>query len=198
MSINNFFILASQSKSRILILKNLGLNFKNKQHKADEELYKKKFVKLKYSPKKISLQLAKNKAESIKTNNKIIVGSDTVINFNGKTIEKAKNLLEAKRKIKNFSGKQHTIISSAAAYYNNQMVWCCSQEANIMIRKLNDEEINKYLRVCGPKILDSVGCYKIEKNGAIIIEKISGDFFAVMGFPLFPFLVFLKKFNIKK
>jgi septum formation protein len=67
-----------------------------------------------------------------------------------------------------------------------------------MIRKLNDEEINKYLRVCGPKILDSVGCYKIEKNGAIIIEKISGDFFAVMGFPLFPFLVFLKKFNIKK
>ena len=90
MSINSFFILASESKSRILILKNLGLNFKKKQHNINEKLYKKIFIKLKYSPKKISLQLAKNKAKNIKTNNTLIIGSDTVINFKGKTIEKAK------------------------------------------------------------------------------------------------------------
>ena len=89
MSINNFFILASGSKSRILILKNLGLNFIKKKHKIDEKFYKKKLTMLKYSPKKISLQLAKNKAKSIKTRNVIIVGSDTVINFGGKIVEKA-------------------------------------------------------------------------------------------------------------
>ena len=48
------------------------------------------------------------------------------------------------------------------------------------------------------KILKSAGCYQIEKSGPNIIENIIGDFFNVMGFPLFPFLVFLKKFNIKK
>lgn len=198
MSINNFFILASGSKSRILILKNLGLNFSIKKHKIDEKLYKKSFTTLKYSPKKISLQLAKNKAKNIKINNTVVVGSDTVINFNGKIIEKAKNLLEAKRNIIKFSGKKHTIISSAAAYYNNQLVWCCSQEAKVTIRKLKEQEVKKYLILCGQGIIDSVGCYKVEKNGAIIIEKIDGDFFAVMGFPLFPFLKFLKKLNIKK
>ena len=198
MSINNFFILASGSKSRILILKNLGLNFEKIQHGCDEGYYKKSFLELKYSPKKISLKLAKNKAKNIKTKNEIIVGSDTVINLSGKIIEKAKNILEAKRNIKKLSGKKHTIISSVAAYYSNKLIWCCSQEAKVMIRKLKEQEIKKYLRLCGPDILDSVGCYKIEKNGGIIIEKINGDFFAVMGFPLFPFLKFLKKPNIKK
>lgn len=196
MSINNFFILATESKSRILILKNLGLNFKKKQHNINEKLYKKIFIKLKYSPKKISLQLAKNKAKNIKINNTLIIGSDTVISFRGKIIEKAKSILKAKKNIKKLSGKHHTIISSAAAYYNQQLVWCYSQKAKIKLRKLNDYEIKKYLSLCGSDILDSVGCYKVEKNGAIIIEKIDGDFFTVMGFPLFPFLVFLKKFNI--
>lgn len=198
MSINTFFILASASKSRILILKNLGLNFKKTQHLCDENHCKKDLIALKFPPKKISLQLAKNKAKSIKIKNEIVVGSDTVINFSGKIIEKAKNFLEAKNKIKKLSGKTHTIISSAAAYFNNQLVWCCSKEAKITLRKLKDREIEEYLNSCGLNILDAVGCYKIEKNGAIIIEKINGDFFSVMGFPLFPFLVFLKKFNIKK
>ena len=43
------------------------------------------------------------------------------------------------------------------------------------------------------KILNSVGCYQLEKLGPNIIENIKGDFFNVMGFPLFPFLTFLKK-----
>ena len=198
MSINTPFILASDSRSRILILKNVGLNFKKINHRCNENYYKKKFKRLKFSPKKISLQLAKNKAKNTKIRNKIILGSDTVINFNGKTIEKAKTILEAKEKLKKLSGKTHTIISSAAAYYNGRLVWCCSNEARVRLRKLKDQEIKEYLRSCGPNILNSVGCYQIEKNGAIIIEKINGDFFSVMGFPLFPFLVFLKKFNIKK
>ena len=50
----------------------------------------------------------------------------------------------------------------------------------------------------GIKILNSVGCYQIEAGGANIIEGIKGDYFNVMGFPLFPFLNFLKKINIKK
>jgi len=198
MSINSFFILASGSKSRILILKNLGLNFKKKKHRCNEKHYKRIFIERKHTPKKISLELAKNKAKTIKINNKIIVGSDTIINFNGNIIEKAKTLLGAKKKIKKLSGKTHTIISSAAAYFNNQLIWCCSQEAKVKLRKLKDQEIKEYLKSCKPDILNCVGCYQVEKNGAIIIEKINGDFFTVMGFPLFPFLIFLKKFNIKE
>ena len=77
-------------------------------------------------------------------------------------------------------------------------MWSCSNEVKVKLRKLKDQEIEEYLKSCGLDILNSVGCYQIEKNGPVIIERINGDFFSVMGFPLFPFLLFLKKFNIKK
>ena len=96
------------------------------------------------------------------------------------------------------SGKKHTIISSAAAYYNSQLAWSSSDKSLVKIRNLNKKEIKKYLNSCGPNILKSVGCYQLEKNGPIIIEEIKGDMFGVMGFPLFSFLKFLKEVNYSK
>lgn len=200
MSINTPFILASNSKSRILILKRLNLNFKIKQHECDEEVYKKKFKVLKYSPEKISLELSKKKAKSIslKIKNKLIVGSDTVINLKGNIIKKVDSFNEAQKKIKKLSGKKHIIISGVAAYYNKKLVWSNVEKTVVKIRKLNMLEINKYLNICGEGVFDSVGCYQIEKNGPLIIEDIKGDFFNVMGFPLFSFLKFLKKLKKHK
>ena len=48
-----------------------------------------------------------------------------------------------------------------------------------------------YLKAAGKQILSSVGCYQAEKLGPQIIKSIKGDFFNVLGFPLFPFLSFL-------
>ena len=62
MNINKFFILASDSESRKSILKKLNLNFKTTRHKCNESFYKKKFIRLGLSPKKISLELAKKKS----------------------------------------------------------------------------------------------------------------------------------------
>ena len=194
----NHFILASQSKSRLIILKKLNLKFKTKKHTCDEDKYKKELVKKNCSPKKISLFLAKEKAKSIKLKNEIIIGSDTVISFNDKMIEKAKSLKEAEKKLKKLSGKTHIIISSAVAYFNNKPVWKSTQKTFVKIRPLSTKEIKLYLKNCGTGVLSSVGCYQIEKNGPDVIENIKGDFFNVMGFPLFPFLKFLKRFNIKK
>jgi len=198
MFFNKKFILASSSRSRFLILKNNKLNFYQTSPKCNEELIKKKKTKEKLSPKTISLHLAKNKAESIskKKHKFLVVGSDTIIEFNKKIIGKAKNLREAKKKITKLSGKKHKIHSSAVAYYKNKIVWKASQTTTVKIRKLNKKEINQYLKQTNKDILCSVGCFQVEKDGPKIIEYIKGDFFNVMGFPLFPFLKFLKKFNI--
>ena len=104
----------------------------------------------------------------------------------------------AKKKIQKLSGKTHNIVSSITAYYNDKLIWNCCIKTKVKLRKLSEQEIQDYLKKCGPSILDSVGCYQIEKRGPIIIEDIKGDYFNVMGFPLLPFLFFLKKFNIKK
>ena len=200
MFINTSFILASTSRSRISILKKLGLNFINIKPDCDEFYFKKKFKKLKYSSEKISMELSKLKAKSISTKikNRLVIGSDTIIDCDGKTIDKANNIKDARLRIKKLSGKKHIIISSVAAYQNKKLVWLNSEKTIVKLRKLNMQDIDKYLKLCGPSILGSVGVYQIEKRGPLIIENIEGDFFNVMGFPLFSFLKFLKKFNSKK
>ena len=59
---------------------------------------------------------------------------------------------------------------------------------NVKIRKISKQEIEKYLKETGPQILQSVGCYQVESLGPQIIESINGDFFNVMGLPLFRLL----------
>ena len=199
MIFNIDFVLASTSKSRYFILKNTGLSFSKQAPLCDENKIKKELLIKKNTPKKISLELARLKAFSVskKIENKIIVGSDTVIFINKKILNKARNLREAKDKIKLMSGKKHSIYSSASVFYNRREVWNKTQKTTVKIRKLTEKEINMYLSTTGNKILSSVGCYQIEMGGANIIENIKGDYFNVMGFPLFPFLNFLKKTNIK-
>ena len=200
MLINTPFILASKSLSRKNLLKNNHLSFKQVKPICDEEAYKKKLIKKNKSHTQVAIELSKLKARSVgrAKKNVLVVGSDTIISFGGGLIEKAKNMVEAKKKIKKLSGKKHTIVSAASAYYNNKLVWCGVKKTTVKLRKIKNNEIDNYLIKTGTRILNCVGCYQIEKNGPNIIENIKGDFFNVMGFPLFPFLLFLKKFKIKK
>jgi len=167
---------------------------------CNEEIIKKKLLIKKYSPKLISLELSRTKAKSIglKKINKLVVGSDTVISINGYLLDKASNIRGAKKTLLTMSNKEHSIYSSATAYYNKKEVWSSTQKTIVKIRNISQKEADLYLKNVGKEILNSVGCYRLEKEGPNIIENIKGDFFNVMGFPLFPFLVFLKKFNIKK
>ena len=200
MVINTPFILASKSLSRKKILKNNGLNFKQIKPTCNEEFYKRYLLIKKKSPAQIAKKLSILKAKSISgtKRNILVLGSDTTISFKGRLVEKAKNMAEAKERIEMLSGKNHTITSAASAYYNNRLVWSNIDKTTVKLRKINNKEIDIYLKKTGNQILNCVGCYQVEKSGPNIIENIKGDFFNVMVFPLFSFLIFLKKFKVKK
>ena len=200
MFFNTKILLASKSSSRKTMFKNIKIKFIQKPHLCNEEKIKKNQKRKKTHPSKTSLIIAKCKAKSLSDKNKniLIVGSDTVVELDGKIINKAKNIKDAKKKIQLLSGREHNIYSSAAAYYNNKLIWRKTQKTIVKIRKLSKKDTNKYLKNFKKSILSSAGSYQIESSGPTIIENIKGDFFNVMGFPLFPFLLFLKKFNMKK
>ena len=200
MFINSPIVLASSSASRKNILKSVGIRFVQKNPTTTEEDIKKKLAEKGHGPKKISLELSKAKSKSVckKNKNVLVVGSDTVVYLDKKIINKAKTLKEAKNKIKKISGRAHKISSSCAVCFNNKIIWTTTQTTNVFVRRLSNVEINNYIRLCGKQILSSAGCYQIERLGPMIIEKIEGDFFNVMGFPLFPFLRFVKNFKMPK
>ena len=195
MVLNRQFILASNSTSRKMLLKNAGLTFFIKKPLCDEVYIKDQLLKKNVNKKKIPKLLAEAKALSVsKKNTKhLVVGSDTIILFNDKIINKAKTIEEAKKKLQKLSGKKHQIISGASVCLNNKQIWSYQQTSTIHMNRLSQKQINTYLKKTGKSILSSVGCYQVEKLGPQIIKSINGDFFNVLGFPLFPFLTFLAK-----
>jgi len=186
------FLLASKSSSRYRLLKNAGLVFQTAIPNCDEDRIKEQLLKSKISIKNLAKHLAREKAMSVsnKTNN-LVVGSDTIIIFQNTLINKAKNLSQAKSKLKKLSGKKHKIISAVSVCHKEKQIWSAQQESTITLRKLTTDQIDHYLKKTGKEILSSVGCYQAEKLGPQIIKSIKGDFFNVLGFPLFPFLSFL-------
>ena len=195
MLLNKQFILASNSVSRYRLLKNAGLKFTKKKPICNEEYIKEQLVKKKIKKINFPKILAKEKALSVSKKNQtnLVVGSDTIILFKNNIINKATNMREAKQKLKKLSGKKHKIISGVSVCYKNKEIWSKQQSSTITINKLNKKQINEYLKKNSKDILSSVGCYQAERLGPQIIKSIHGDFFNVLGFPLFPFLSFLSK-----
>ena len=104
--------------------------------------------------------------------NRYVVGADTVVSLNGKIINKAKNIKDAKKKLKKISGKKHQITSSAHLLYNSKTIWSCTHTSIISIRKLTKKDIDTYIKEVGEEIVKSAGCYQAEKSGPQIIKKI--------------------------
>ena len=192
MLINRKYILASSSKSRYHILKNAGFNFKKIKPSCNEEEIKKTIKEKTKNPTIIALKLSYEKAKSISKNKKYfndyVIGCDTLVYLNQLIFDKAKNIMEAKRKIKRLSGKTHKIVSGVTIFYKGRKVQQFSETTKVKIRKLKEKQIDQYFKKTGEQILQSVGCYQIESLGPYIIEYIDGDFFNVMGLPLFKLL----------
>ena len=195
MILNKQFILASNSASRKMLLKNAGLKFFSEKPLCNEDYIKDQLLKKNTKKTNLPKLLAEAKALSVSKNNTkyLVVGSDTIILFNNKIINKAKTIEEAKKKLQKLSGKRHQIISGASVCFNNKQIWSYQQISTIHMNALNQKQINTYLEKTGKNILSSVGCYQVERLGPQIIKSIKGVFFNVLGFPLFPFLTFLSK-----
>ena len=195
MYLNKKFILASNSTSRKTLLNNAGLTFFTEKPICDEEYIKDQLLKKNINKKRLPKLLAQAKALSVSKKNtkNLVVGSDTIILFNNRIINKARTIEEAKKKLQKLSGKKHQIISGASVCLNNKQIWSYQQTSTIHMNTLNQTQIDIYLKKTGKNILSSVGCYQVEKFGPQIIKSINGDFFNVLGFPLFPFLTFLSK-----
>ena len=188
------FILASSSKSRYKILKNAGLNFTQKKPNCNEEDIK-KTINRKTKPEIFAKKLSYEKSRSVSIKklyaNKIVLGCDTVIYHNGKILDKVNSIEKAQKKIRSLSGKTHLIVSGLTICFNGSKIWENYEKTHVKIRKLNNSEIKTYLKKTGKQILSSVGCYQIESMGPNIIESIKGDYFNVMGLPLFNLLDYL-------
>ena len=123
----------------------------------------------------------------------IVIGSDQILVFEGEIISKAKNMIDAKKTLKRLKGKTHQLLSSAVIYEDNKPVWRTISRAQLFMREFSDEFLEEYIDNSGNIILSSVGCYLFEEKGVNLFNRIQGDYFTVLGFPLLEVLDFLRK-----
>lgn len=175
-------ILASNSPRRREILENFGFSLKIISKNIDETSSKEDVKE-----KIIDIAQQKVMAVALDYPDENVVGADTVVVVDGRIFGKPHSREEAFEMLKSLSGKSHEVITAYSFInLNKQISYSDAEVTKVFFKPLSDEEINWYISTKEP--MDKAGAYGIQGKGALFVEKIEGDFFSVMGFPLGKFL----------
>ncbi len=179
-------ILASKSKVRKKILDNNNIESSVEPSNVDEDIVKLSLLREKASPELISKNLAELKANkvSIKKNDKIVLGADSVIDLNGELISKPKNREDAMKILKKLNGNSHFLISSVCISKNGSMIWNYTDKATLTMKKFSDNELKDYLSKITDEALYAYNVYQIEGEGRNLFSSIEGDEDTIMGLPV--------------
>ena len=179
-------ILASNSKVRKKILDENGIKCKVFPSNLDEDLAKESLIKENVSPELISKNLAELKANkiSLKFNNEIVLGADSVIDINRELVSKPKNREEALKILKKLNGKKHYLISSICISKNGSMIWNYTEKAALTMKNMTNQQLKEYLFKIKDEALYSYNVYQIEGEGRSLFSKIEGDEDTIMGLPV--------------
>ena len=172
-------ILASTSPRRKELLKQLGVNFSVAKNDFAEPTHKDG------SPQKHVIENALGKAFSVAAHfkNAIIIGADTEVVFNGKVLGKPKDMAEAFSFMRMLQGNTHAVYTGLALIDTRKNKALTDYvKTMVTMRSLNEQEQNAYLALINP--LDKAGAYAIQGPGSIVVEKIDGCYYNVVGFPI--------------
>ena len=170
-------VLASGSPRRRDLLNLIGIEHEVRPANIDETMRPREV------PRRHAERLAREKASAVAMRDPdlITIGADTVVVINRKVLGKPADADDAARMLRMLSGREHTVIT-AVAVSRGRKLRSAIEEVRVKFRRLRDDEIEAYVATGEP--MDKAGAYGIQGYGATIVERIEGDYFAVMGLPL--------------
>jgi septum formation protein len=170
-------VLASQSPRRRELLTLVGIPHEVVPADIDETPFPHE------APAAYTERLAREKAGTVARRfpDAATIGSDTTVVIGGELLAKPEDEADARRMLRLLSGRTHTV-HTAVAVSRGGAVASAVEDVAVTFRPLSDEEIAAYVATREP--MDKAGAYGIQGYGATIVERIDGDYFAVMGLPL--------------
>ena len=183
-------VLASASPRRRQLLDLVGIPHEVRPANIDETMRSRE------APRRHAERLAREKASAIAARDPdlITIGADTVVVVNRKVLGKPKDVADATRMLSMLSGREHTVIT-AVAVSRGKKLRSAVEEVRVRFRRLRDDEIEAYVATGEP--MDKAGAYGIQGYGATIVERIEGDYFAVMGLPLVRLVGLLRDVGVR-
>ncbi|MDI6604572.1 MAG: Maf family protein [Thermoanaerobacteraceae bacterium] len=172
-------ILASNSPRRRELLKGIGLDFEIVSSNIEE-------ISEETEPSLLVMNLSKQKALSVAESLKddaLIIAADTAVEINGNILGKPKDKFEAYKMLKRLSGKCHSVYTGISLVSSSDLKLISDYEVTyVYIKELNDDIIWRYVKT--GECFDKAGSYAIQGYGSLIVSKINGDYFNVVGLPL--------------
>jgi septum formation protein len=190
-------VLASKSPRRIELLKEIGLKFITFTPDFEEQTRAKRVSEPKQPSKELALFNAIGKAQSAAKHfkNSIIIGVDTVGESHGHILGKPKDREDAKRLIRLISGTTHKVVSAVCLVNTvSGKTISATSETLVTMDKMEEKEIEAYVE--SGEGDDKAAAYAIQGKGALFIKRIEGDYFNVVGLPIYTLKKLLKEFEI--
>jgi septum formation protein len=183
-------VLASGSPRRHQLLNLIGIEHEVNPANIDETMRPRE------APRRHAERLAREKAATVAVRDPdlITIGADTVVVINRKVLGKPADTSDAARMLGMLSGREHTVIT-AVAVARGRKLRSAIEEVRVKFRRLRGDEIEAYIATGEP--MDKAGAYGIQGFGATIVERIEGDYFAVMGLPLVRLVGLLRDVGVR-
>lgn len=190
-------ILASGSRTRAEMLERAGLTFERRPADVDEGAIKQAMAVDGKSADAIAGALAQAKAHavSVQRRDALVIGADQILECEGRLFDKPPDLAAARGHIAALRGRTHQLVTGVCVLRNGECLWRHDERATLVMRAVSDAFVEGYLAAVGSDALSSVGAYQLEGRGAQLFERVTGDFFTILGLPLLPLLDFLRRYG---
>lgn len=201
-------ILASASPRRAKILRQIGIEFFVFPSNIPEELHLQNGIHR--SSAVAARELALSKARHIAgvlqaggspllpgnfTSDDLVLGADTIVVTKDKILGKPSGPDEAIAMLEELSGKTHTVITGIALVtVSGKNSRVMHDETAVEFRRLTETEIRAYVATGEP--MDKAGAYGIQGKGALLVQRINGCYFNVVGLPVSKLSQLLEEFGL--
>lgn len=194
--ISEHLILASGSAARAAMLSGAGVNFVVEVAGVDEDAIKVAMADASPDALAIELACAKALAVSRQRPESWVLGADQTLSFDGGLVSKATSVGEARARLDAMRGRTHELHSGAALARDGEILWSGVDTARMVMRQTSDAFLDDYVAREGEAIRSCVGSYRLEGLGAQLFEAVEGDYFTILGLPLWPVLAELRRAGV--
>ena len=184
-------VLASGSPRRQKLLNRIGITDFDIRVPQTDEHYPPGLT-----PAQIVEYISREKADAaakLCTPEEIVITADTMVFLDRQRLGKPKDEADALRMLTDLAGRRHTVCTGVTLRQGQRSL-TRAQSTDVYFRPAGREELMAYIR--GGEPMDKAGAYGVQGQGALLVERIDGDFFNVMGLPVLLLSRMLAEFGV--
>ena len=185
-------ILASGSRTRLMLLQAAGLSVAVQPAAIDEDAVKQQARAEAMPPDAAALRLAGLKAAEVDDPDALVIGADQILVCDGHWFDKPVDAAAARTHLQALRGRRHVLLTAVVCRQDGRTVWHHVAAPALRMRPVSDRFIDAYLVLEGEHVLSSVGAYRLEGPGQQLFEEVDGEHAAILGLPMLALLEFLR------